>query len=73
MEAILKLILTNLLLASLALLLNLELAGLGLALVAAVLLVGDIAQGLPESACNQNCNQGDNCTCQLGAQTPNND
>lgn len=39
------------------------LASVGLAIVAAVLLIGDLVQSVPESACTQNCNQGDNCTC----------
>jgi hypothetical protein len=72
-EVVLKLILVILLLAALSLLLDLELAGLGLVLMAAVLLVGDIAQGMPESACSRNCTQGDNCACQVTAQNLNKD
>lgn len=60
-----KSILVILLLSALACLADLPLAGLGLVLVAAVLLIGDLVQGLPESACNHNCNQGDGCTCRL--------
>lgn len=71
MEAVLKLILVILLLAALSLLVDLELAALGLLLVAAVLLVGDLAQTLPESACNHNCNQGDSCTCKPPLQQSN--
>jgi hypothetical protein len=52
-----------LLLSVLALLGDLTLAGLGLVLVAVVLLIGDLVQCLPDSACKQNCKQGDNCTC----------
>lgn len=63
-----KTILVILLLSALALLADLPLAGLGLVLVAAVLLIGDLVQGLPASACNQNCSQGDNCNCQLTKQ-----
>lgn len=59
-----KAILIILLLSALALIANLPLAGLGLVLVAAVLLIGDLVQALPESACKQDCRQGDNCTCQ---------
>jgi len=60
-----KAILVILLLAALALLVDLPIAGLGLALVAFVLLIGDLVQGMPASACTHNCNQGDNCTCRL--------
>jgi hypothetical protein len=59
-----KTILSLLFLAVLALLFDLDLAALGLAIVAAVLLIGDLAQsGLPESACTHNCNQRRTCTC----------
>ena len=60
-----KAILIILLLGALALIADLPLAGLGLFLVAAVLLIGDLVQALPEPACNRNCNQGDSCTCAL--------
>lgn len=62
-----KTILAILVLSMFAFLADLPLAGLGLVLVAAVLLVGDLVQGLPASACNQDCSQGDNCTCTKGA------
>lgn len=62
-----KTILIILLLAALALLADLELAALGMALVAFVLLIGDLVQAMPAPACNQDCNQdcnqGDTCTC----------
>lgn len=60
-----KTILTILLLAALAYVADLLLASLGLVLVAGVLLLGDLVQGLPESACNHDCAQGDGCICQL--------
>jgi hypothetical protein len=60
-----KTILIILLLSAFALLADLPLAGLGLVLVAGVLLIGDLVQSLPESACNHNCEQGDRCTCRL--------
>lgn len=63
-----KVILVILLLSALALLLDLPIAGLGLVLVASVLTIGDLVQAMPESACTHNCNQGDNCTCQLANQ-----
>jgi hypothetical protein len=59
-----------LLLAVLALLVDLPIAGLGLVLVAVVLLVGDLVQLLPASSCNHRCNQGDACTCQSYVQEP---
>lgn len=62
-----KTILIILLLAVLAIVADLPLAGFGLVLVAGVLLIGDLAQGLPESTCNHDCAQGDNCTCTKGA------
>lgn len=65
-----KIILIILLLAALALLVDLPIAGLGLVLVAVVLLVGDLVQRLPESPCNHNRNQGDNCTCLSTVQEP---
>lgn len=58
-----KEILAILLLAVVADLVGQPLASVGLAIVAAVLLIGDLVQAVPESACTQNCNQGDNCTC----------
>lgn len=58
-----KTILILLLLAALALVIRLPIAGLGLALVAAVLLIGDLVGGLPESRCTHDCEQGDKCTC----------
>lgn len=60
-----KVILVILLMSAFALLLDLAIAGLGLVLVASILLIGDLVQAAPESACNQNCGQGDNCTCLL--------
>lgn len=60
-----KVILAILLLAALGLLIDLPMAGLGLVLVAAVLLIGDLVHAMPEPACTHNCNQGDNCTCRL--------
>lgn len=63
-----KVILTILLLSAAALFADLTLAALGLVLVASVLMIGDLVQGMPESACTHNCNQGDNCTCQLADQ-----
>lgn len=58
-----KTILTILLLAALALLGDLVLAALGLSLVAAVLLVGDLAQLLPAPSCCGDCDQGRGCSC----------
>ncbi len=58
-----KEILGILLLAVVADLAGQSLASVGLAIVGAVLLIGDLVQAAPESACTQNCNQGDNCTC----------
>jgi hypothetical protein len=59
-----------LLMAMLALVIDLPIAGLGLILVAVVLLVGDLVQCLPETRCNHNCNQGNDCTCQSTVQEP---
>ena len=63
-----KVILTILLLSAAALFADLTLAAFGLVLVASVLLIGDLVQGMPASACTQNCNQGDNCTCRMADQ-----
>lgn len=65
-----KTILVILLLAALALWADLLLASTGLAIVAVALLVGDLVASLPESPCNHNCSQGDNCTCELASRRP---
>jgi hypothetical protein len=59
-----KEILGILLLAVVSDLIGQSVASVGLAIVAAVLLIGDLVQAVPESVCTQDCNQGDNCTCQ---------
>jgi hypothetical protein len=59
-----KTILSILLLAALATGFDLDLAAIGLAIVAVALMIGDITQSmLPDSACTQSCSQGDFCTC----------
>jgi hypothetical protein len=65
-----KLPLCILLGALLALWAGLAIAAAGLTIVALVLMIGDLVQGLPESPCTHDCSQGDNCTCQLASRRP---
>lgn len=65
-----KAALVILLAAAVSLLSGWYLAAGGLCFVVLVLLVGDLVQGLPASACNHNCHQGDRCTCALARQEP---
>lgn len=65
-----KCILAVLLLAALALAVDLVIAATGLTMVALVLMIGDLVQDLPESPCNHKCRQGRSCTCPLAKQEP---
>lgn len=59
-----KLILFILVLALLALVAGLHLAGAGLAVISLVVLIGDILARQPLPACAGDCNQGRACSCE---------